>query len=156
MMEPMTNRNSRPKNQNIEKLRQAADQGPARVQYILGRRYDLGKDDREAVKWYLKAADQGYAKAQFNLGVKYAQGKGVPEDDSEAVKWYRLAAEQGHASAQLNLGYMYAQGKGVPEDDSEAVKWYRLAAEKDTPRLSSTLATCTPRARACRRMTARP
>ena len=42
--------------QDIEQLRQAAEQGDAEAQNALGRAYDEGRgvaeDDREAVKWY--------------------------------------------------------------------------------------------------------
>ena len=88
-------------NRGIEQLRQAAEQGHAVAQSILGSLYLAGegvaKDDREAAKWFRKAAEQGNAEAQFNLGIMYLTGEGVPEDDREAVKWLRLAAEQGHA-----------------------------------------------------------
>jgi len=118
----------------IDALKEKAEQGYARAQHNLGRLYFLGmgvpKNSAEAVKWYRKAAEQGYAGAQHNLGFMYDFGMGVPEDKVEAVKWYRKAAEQGNASAQLMLGLMYEIGRGVPEDDAEAVKWYRKAAEQ--------------------------
>ena len=76
--------------QDIEEIRQAAEQGEAKAQYNLGVMYAEGEgvpeDDRKAVKWYRKAAEQGNAPAQYNLGVKYAKGEGVPEDDRKAVK----------------------------------------------------------------------
>ena len=98
--------------QNIERVRQAAEQGDAEAQVSLGTMYSQGigmpEDDREAAKWYRKAAEQGMALAQASLGLMYAQGDGVPEDDREAAKWYRKAAEQGMAGAQSSLGFMYA------------------------------------------------
>ena len=107
--------------QDIEEIRQAAEQGVAMAQFNLGVMYDRGEgvpeDDSEAVEWYRKAAEQGLPGAQYNLGLMYANGEGVPEDDQEAVKWYRKAAEQGYAKAQYNLGNMYGKGEGVPEDD---------------------------------------
>ena len=120
--------------QDIDQLRQAAEQGDAEAQNKLGFMYAEGEgvpeDNQEAVRWYRKAAEQGYAEAQYNLGVVYGKGEGVAEGDREAVKWYRKAAEQGFASAQFNLGSMYLRGEGVPEDNQEAVKWYRKAAEQ--------------------------
>ena len=115
-------------------FRQAAEQGDAEAQFLLGLAHTGGegvlKDDAEAVRWFLMAAEQGDASAQFNLGVMYANGEGVLKDEAEAVRWFLMAAEQGDASAQFNLGVMYANGEGVPEDDAEAVRWYRIAAEQ--------------------------
>ena len=86
---------------DLDTVRQAADQGDAEAQYNLGVIYNNGegvpKDDAEAVRWFQLAAEQGYAKAQFELGYKYRWGHGVPLDDAEAGRWLRLAAEQGHA-----------------------------------------------------------
>ena len=118
--------------QDIDQLRQAAEQGDAEAQNKLGAMYANGErvpeDAREAVKWFRKAAEQGFASAQYNLGLMYDNGEGVPEDDREAAKWLRKAAEQGDASAQYNLGVMYANGEGVPEDYVKAYAWINLAA----------------------------
>ena len=131
--------------QDIDRLRQAAEQGDAEAQYKLGDMYQreplpeaknqnpftaLRLAKEEALKWTRKAADQGHAGAQHNLGHMYRSGWGVPEDDREAVKWFRKAANQGYAIAQTSLGYMYQLGKGVPEDDPEAMKWFRKAANQ--------------------------
>ena len=66
---------------DLDTVRQAADQGDANAQFNLGVMYDFGegvpKDDAEAVEWYRLAAEQGYANAQFNLGLMYANGEGV-------------------------------------------------------------------------------
>ena len=73
---------------DLDTVRQAADQGDAEAQYNLGVIYNNGegvpKDDAEAVRWFQLAAEQGYAKAQFELGYKYRWGHGVPLDDAEA------------------------------------------------------------------------
>ena len=120
--------------QDIDQLRQAAEQGDAEAQNKLGVMYLRGEgvpeNNQEAAKWCRKAAEQGHAPAQNNLGFMYSTGEGVPQDDKEAAKWYRKAAEQGHAKAQSNLGGKYARGEGVPQDDKEAAKWYRKAAEQ--------------------------
>jgi hypothetical protein len=66
---------------DIETLRQAAEQGHFGGQYRLGLMYDKGEgvpeDDAEAVKWYRKAAEQGDAKAQNSLGAMYVIGGDV-------------------------------------------------------------------------------
>jgi len=90
-----------------ESYREAAKQGHAGAQYMLGLMYDNGqgvkKDYAEAMKWYRMAADQGNADAQNNLGVMYQRGQGVARNDVEALEWYRKAAAQGDATAQDNV-----------------------------------------------------
>ena len=124
--------------QDIEQLRQEAEQGDAEAQFSLGWRYSVGsgvpKDDQEAVKWYRKAANQGLAKAQLSLGLQYATGEGVLEDDWEAVKWYRRAAEQGYADAQLYLGIQYATGEGVMQDFVKAYAWLNVVSAQGIPK----------------------
>src|SRR5674476_586003 len=76
-----------------------AEKGDANAQFVLGRKYDIGKgvpqDYAEAAKWYRMAAEQGHAEAQFNLGMLYDEGRGVSQDYAEAAKWYRKAKDQG-------------------------------------------------------------
>ena len=96
--------------QDIEQIRRAAEVEDANAQYELGRRYKLGlgvpKDDREAVKWYLKAANQGNAAGQFWLGAMYDHGRGVPKDAVKAYAWMILAAAQRHKSAGTIKGHL--------------------------------------------------
>lgn len=90
-----------------EGYRVDAEQGDARAQYKLGRKYKLGsgvnKDYSEAVRWFQKAAEQDYADAQFELGVMYEYGYGVGKDLSMARYWYQKAAGQGDKDAQEAL-----------------------------------------------------
>jgi Sel1 repeat len=57
--------------ENLETLRQLANEGNAKAQIDLGNKYKEGhgvpQDYAEATRWYRKAADQGYAIAQNNL-----------------------------------------------------------------------------------------
>ena len=116
---------------DLDTVRQAAEQGDATAQFNLGGMYAKGegvpKDDAEAVRWCRLAAEQGLANAQFNLGFMYSEGRGVLKDDAEAVRWFRLAAEQGHANAQHGLGVMYDNGEGVLKDSVLAHMWYNIA-----------------------------
>ena len=68
---------------DLDTVRQAADQGDANAQFNLGHMYYNGegvpKDDAEAVKWYRLAAEQGDASAQSRLGVMYATGARCPQ-----------------------------------------------------------------------------
>ena len=82
----------------FEDVRTCAEQGDARVQFMLGIMYAGGngvpEDDVEAVRWCRLAAEQGNANAQNNLGFRYASGAGVPEDDVLAYMWFNLSAAQ--------------------------------------------------------------
>ena len=84
---------------DLDTLRQAAEQGDAAAQVNLGVMYAKGqgvlKDEAEAVKWYRLAAEQGDASAQSLLGVMYAKGQGVLKDEAEAAKWFRLVRRAG-------------------------------------------------------------
>ena len=144
--------------QDIEQLRQAAEQGDVETQFSLGQMYSFGRgvprDSTEAVKWYRKAAEQGHSRAQFMLGDRYAHGAGVPWDSEEAAKWYRRAADAGHVGAFHKLGLMYEAGEGVPKNEREAQKWYRktarwyqAAAEQGTLKRNTCLVPCTEQAR---------
>ena len=60
----------------------------------------VAKDERQAVRLFLKAAEQGNVDAQFNVGAMYFSGRGVPIDDQLGKIWLGKAAEQGDAGAQ--------------------------------------------------------
>ena len=102
----------------------------ARLNFQLGRAYDLTGNSPLALRQYQKAADLDYAPGQNNLASLYVTGRGVGKDDSKAVALFRKSAAKGFAPAQSNLGTMYQYGKGVAKDLPEALKWYRLAAEQ--------------------------
>jgi TPR repeat protein len=93
-------------NEEVGRLRLAAEGGDHNAQFQLGVRYATGKgvahDDAQAAHWIRKAADQGNLDAQFNLGLMYADGNGVPQDDAQAVMWLRKAADRGDSRAQSN------------------------------------------------------
>jgi len=118
--------------QAIKWFREAADQGNATAQGVVGNMYLKGQgvpqDYVEAAKWFRKAADQGEAAAQEMIGFMYHKGQGVSQNDTEAAKWYRLAADQGFSEAQYNLGVAYSNGRGIPQDYVAAHMWFNLAA----------------------------
>ena len=55
--------------QELESIKQRAEQGDAEAQYRLGSRYVLGygvpEDDAEAAKWFQKVAEQGHASSPW-------------------------------------------------------------------------------------------
>ena len=89
---------------DLDTVRQAADQGDAEAQYNRGLMYANGQgvpeDDAEAVRWYRLSADQGFADAQLNLGVMYANGRGVLKDSVLAHMWSNIAGANGHEAAR--------------------------------------------------------
>ena len=70
--------------EEVKKLRRAAEQGDASAQTSLGWLYMYGQgvpqNDKEALKWFRLAAAQGYANGQYNVGLLYMMGRGVPQN----------------------------------------------------------------------------
>ncbi len=87
----------------VATLLSLAEQGDAKIAFLLGCRYSLGsggvKDDSEAVRWFRQAAEAGLAEAQYHLGFMYANGRGVVRDAEQAAIWLGNAADQGLAEA---------------------------------------------------------
>jgi len=110
-------------------LRDAAEQGHAAAQYLMGMDYLWKRDHTEAFKWYQKAAEQNHPAAQHSVGMSYSAGEGVEQNEDEGLKWTRRAAEQGHAGAQSWLGLCYLEGMlGVSKNISKGKEWLRKAA----------------------------
>jgi TPR repeat protein/cyclophilin family peptidyl-prolyl cis-trans isomerase/serine/threonine protein kinase len=116
--------------------RQAADQGNADAQMLLGLAYSTGvgveENQAEAARWWRKSAEQGLAGSQYLMGVAYSDGGGVQEDDAEAFKWLQKAADQGDTNAEMALAYAYQLGTadGMNPEPAKAINWFRKAAEK--------------------------
>ncbi|MCY4232590.1 MAG: tetratricopeptide repeat protein [Bacteroidetes bacterium] len=85
--------------QNIEQLKEKAEQGDPEAQNLLGNAYYDGigvpENYAQAVYWYRKASMQGHAQAQWNIGHSYFLGEGVPEDLGWAYSWFILAKATG-------------------------------------------------------------
>jgi TPR repeat protein len=118
----------------LARLAEAADNGDAKAQIALGRKYLTGSDvvqsDASAVWWFRKAADQGVREAEFEVGAAYSAGRGVEQDDAEAYRWFIKSAEHGLAPAQTKVGVALASGTGTDQDDAKAYQWFRRAAEQ--------------------------
>jgi TPR repeat protein len=91
----------------VGQIRNLAEQGDADAQLRLGTLYARGetvaKNDREALKWFMRSARQSNSQAQYQVGLMYAAGRGVAQNDAEAVRWFRRAAAQGYLPAQQAL-----------------------------------------------------
>lgn len=69
-----------------------AEQGDAMAQFNLATLYHSGsglpRNEKEAVKWYIKSAENGYRIAQEYLAAGYREGWfGLPKDTKKAVYW---------------------------------------------------------------------
>jgi hypothetical protein len=103
----------------------------ARLQFEVGRIFDVMKDYDSARDNYQKAANQGYLIAQLSLAQLYEQGHGgLARNDKEAVHLYKLEADQGNVTAEDRLGVFYRDGRGgLAKSDQEAVRLFKLAAD---------------------------
>ena len=119
---------------------QAAGEGDAPSQTVLGEMYDTGQgvkaDAAQARRWWNAAAAQSFLPALNLLATKYYYGGEVyerqaewPQDYSKAFQLWKQSAYRGAASSQFMLGVMYMDGTGVARDDSEAYAWLMIALE---------------------------
>jgi tRNA A-37 threonylcarbamoyl transferase component Bud32 len=119
----------------IDSITKEATNGLVVAQQLLGQLYleglGVGKDDKEALRWFERAAAQGLAAAQYHLGLMYESGLAGETNPREARRQYELAADQGFAEAELALGLKYLSGLGGTQNDREALKWVGKAARKD-------------------------
>ena len=96
----------------IHRFRDAAEQGDARAQYMLGEIYRAGSgvnaDVNEAVKWFEKSAMQGHFPAMYPLGMAYI-ALGQPQ---KACKWFEAADKHGDIPSTYQLGKFYKEGTG--------------------------------------------
>ena len=96
----------------IHRFRDAAEQGDARAQYMLGEIYRAGSgvnaDVNEAVKWFEKSAMQGHFPAMYPLGMAYV-ALGQPQ---KACKWFEAADKHGDIPSTYQLGKFYKEGTG--------------------------------------------
>jgi TPR repeat protein len=71
--------------------------GNAHAQYSLGRLYldgtGVGRDARQAARWFNLAAEKGHPPAQALLGQQLFNGTGVPRQRPVGLMWMMLARE---------------------------------------------------------------
>lgn len=119
----------------IEELKQAAADGDAKSQFLLGRHYFAGhlidQDFQQAKAWYEKAAQQNHAEALLNLGKLYEQGQAGTVDLAKAIDCYKRAADLDEPEAQYMLSLHYELGQGLERDSRQAFQWCQRAAQKN-------------------------
>jgi TPR repeat protein len=88
----------------VKWLRVSAAAGNADAQndlgYCLHKALGVGKDRRQAFRWYLRAAREGVVRAQFNVGLCYRDGDGIKASKLKAREWLQKAARRRHATAR--------------------------------------------------------
>ena len=96
-----------------------AREGDQYAQYTLGVMHAMGqgvtRDDKKAVKFYVKSASQGFDDAQFALGKMYKHARGVTRDYKIAAKWFKKASVQGHAKSTQALQELCEYRKWICE-----------------------------------------
>lgn len=119
----------REKNESIEWLKKAAEQGDVNAQDALAQYYYRGINGIPvhflAVKWWKKAAEQGNMHAMNSLAICYAKGQGVGQDEDEAVRLWKKAAEMGNSAAETNLK-IHKEGNGYLKEQIRKQKEQRL------------------------------
>jgi TPR repeat protein len=124
-------RNAAESSEAYQAARQAADQGNASGQALLGMCYQRGigveRNVQEAAKWYRPAAEQRIPAAAANLGRLLKDGELGSPDPVQGVKWLLVGAEGGDFTAMGVLAGTLATGQGVPRDLPGAAKWMRLS-----------------------------
>lgn len=119
--------------EELQRLREAAEQGDPLSQYELGSYYHTGEgvvqNDEAAAEWYEKSAQQGLAEAQYMFGVVVHEGLGTPSDSVKGAEWLTKAAEQGLVDAQRVLISILIDKNSPTYAPDEAVKWTKKLAE---------------------------
>jgi TPR repeat protein len=101
----------------------------ARINYELGRAYDVAKKEQEKqFEYYQRASDKGYVIGIYNLARTYER-EGPRKNQTMADNLHCKAAEAGFVLAMVSCGYAYDSGLGIAADTTKAMKWYKKGAE---------------------------
>ncbi len=123
---------------DLEKARmslgQAASEGHAMAQDILGNMYEDGdgveEDIATALQLYRKSAEQDCSFGLYDLGMLYLEGKGVEKDAERAFalidKAVSLDSQPYHV---YMLSILYHKGEGVAQDEKRAMELLEKAVE---------------------------
>ena len=95
----------------MERIKQRAEGNDKEAIYNLGccynyGRYGLRRNQRKAMKLYLRAGELGHVGAYCNIAVAYRDGEGMVRDEKKAKHYYELAAMGGDVNARHNLGIL--------------------------------------------------
>jgi len=117
---------------SFDQLWQMAEKGDPAAENALGLRYHegdeknrIGRDEKEAFRWFLSAADHGSLAAQATLGTLYWGGRGVSKDVNQAYFWTVLARARGDKDSRdlaaiLSSGMTRSQAAAI---EQQANQW---------------------------------
>lgn len=120
---------------DLERCRQAAENGNPAAQYRMGHLYHHGlripKDLEKAAFWYEKAASQGVAQAEYAMGFISVVKEVTGRDSPVVAEYFRRAAEKGFPPAQFMWAGCLEFGSGVPTNLAESIRWYQVAVSNN-------------------------
>jgi putative methionine-R-sulfoxide reductase with GAF domain len=117
---------------SFELMRQMAQNGDPVAENAFGLRYlqgdeknGIGRDEKQAFRWFSRAANHGSLAAQAKLGLLYWGGRGVSKDVNQAYFWTVLARARGDQenkdlAAVLASGMTRTQAAAI---EQEADSW---------------------------------
>lgn len=125
--------------------KQAADNGSAEAQDVLGHmylgkaeylEYSIKKDIKKGLEFFNLASEQGYAPAKYEIAMYYGIGNpeaGIQKDEKVQADYLEQAANLDYAKAEYSLGICYQLGQGRKQNASLALKFQQRAAEHRFP-----------------------
>ena len=118
--------------QGVALLRSAADKGSGRAKNALGICYrkgiGVGRDEKEAFRYFTQAVADGSVEAIGNLGVLYMYGEGTAKNLPKAVEQFKQASIKGDVESMFYYASCLEKGWGTLASKDEAEKWYLEAA----------------------------
>ena len=111
-------------------LKKAAQQGSARAQCQLGRKYMFSatpKNTKEGVRYIMMAAEQGYGPAIHDYAYLLKDGRYLPKNVAEALRILKAAADKDERECCYLYGKMLCEGDCVPADRETGLKYLRWA-----------------------------
>lgn len=67
----------------------------------------MEKNDKKALKYFVRAHKHGYANACVNIGMMYLKGDGVKQNVLKAIKFFQIGVQNDIPTAQYTLGLLY-------------------------------------------------
>jgi TPR repeat protein len=111
---------------SFELMRQMAQNGDPVAENALGLRYfqgdeknGIGRDEKQAFRWFSRAANHGSLAAQAKLGFLYWGGRGVSKDLNQAYFWTVLARAGGD---QENKDFATVLASGMTRSQAAAIE----------------------------------
>lgn len=91
-----------------------AAQGSVEAQLYTGILYytgSVGRNQGEALKWFLRAAAQGSSEAQYFLSEMYEKGIHVEQNQAKSLQYLVSSARAGYLGARLKLARNWLSGQ---------------------------------------------